>query len=648
MGKPGDSDFDMIEEPLDGHGHFVAAKMDLECGAEGSLLSMPSYDLLPDPVLAFEMLADGLPGKILFANQIFLERMGYDAKTLALTPPVALHHQSRYPFFEQGVRDLQAMGTLTAETLLLSASGREISMEVNARYVQLNGRPASLVVYRDLSRRKMVEQALQTARLNYQRIFDMAVQGVFQSTLGGRFIKVNPAMARMLGYASPEELVLTIKDMRFDLYASPEDRERYLDILRSSGEVERFETRFKCKNGSEIWVSLSTRLISGDTALDSFIEGFCIEITERKEAEEALRESEALHRVMLMSLSDTVCISDEAGRFTYISPNTERLFGLSPEEVGNLGTVQALLGGLLIETSELDERGEVPNVEVEVPVGEHRRTLLVTVKRVDICGGTRLYACRDVTENKELHAEAMRAAHLASLGELAAGVAHEINNPINGIVLWAEYLQDEAPDLGDAEDAPERILKQGERVAAIVRNLLSFARKPDDEAGPVDVREILEDSLGLTRARMEKDGIILELYAKSPMPRIKGRDQEVQQVFVNLLSNARDALNARYAERHPAKRLAISLKAIERDGVSYVRATFTDFGIGIPSRDKERIFNPFYSTKPKHQGTGLGLSTSHRIMADLGGRLAIHSEEKSYTRAVVEFPVWNDTEGVGK
>ncbi|MBU1001416.1 MAG: PAS domain S-box protein [Proteobacteria bacterium] len=642
MKKPGSIDFDLAEEMRETRGDSMITTLDEEFNGHGPLMDMPLYDLLPDPVLVFELLPGGLPGKIVFANQVFIERMGYDPETLATTPPVAVHHESRHPFFEQGVHDLYVMGTITVETLLLTASGRELSMEANTRVVPLSGGPAALVVYRDLSRRRMVEQALQTARLNYQRIFDMAVQGVFQSTLEGRFIKVNPAMAHMLDYDSPEELVLSIKDMSTDLYAIPEDRERYLDILRSSGKVERFETRFLRKAGGDIWVSLSTRLVRGETALDSFIEGFCIEITERKEAEAALRESEDLHRVLLMSLSDAVCITDEVGRFTYITPNTERLFGLSPYEVGELGNVQMLLGGLLVEAKELDERGEVPNVEVEVSVGECRRSLLVTVKRVNIREGTRLYACRDVTEKKELQAEAVRAAHLASLGELAAGVAHEINNPINAIVLWAEYLQEEAPDLGDAKDAPERILKQGERVAAIVRNLLSFARKPDDEVGPVDVREILDDSLGLTQARMEKDGVLLEIYAKSPVPRVRGRDQEVQQVFVNLLSNARDALNSRYPARHSAKRLAVSLKTVERDGRRFVRITFTDFGIGIAAKDKERIFNPFFSTKPKPQGTGLGLSTCHRIMADLDGRLTIHSEEGSYTRAVVEFPVWEN------
>lgn len=626
--RPGDDDLAMQADRLAMRG-------------ENGLLYLPQFDLLPDPVLIFEVLPEKqVAGKVLYANKAFLDRLEYDAETLALTPPRILHHETRHEVFAEGVRDLCSLGGMTVETRMVTSSGRDLSMEAHVRMVSIGGFTASLGVYRDLTRRKMIETALMDVRANYRRLFDQAVQGVFQSTLEGRFIKANPAMIRMLGYASAEEMMLSIKDMSTELYYCPEDRVRYLGILSENGRVERFETRFKRKDGSLIWVSLSTRLVSGESALDSFIEGLCVDITERKLTEAALRESEELHRVLLMSLSDAVCITDEDGRFTYISPNVELLFGMAPDEIGRLGNIKALLGGLLVDSRQLDQRGEVFNMEVEVPGGPRPRTLLVSVKQVNISGGTRLYACRDVTEMRELQTEAMRAAHLASLGELAAGVAHEINNPINAIVLWADYLREEAPDLGDAAEAPDRILKQGERVAAIVRNLLSFSRTPESDPGPVDIREILEDSLGLTRARMDKDGITLEIYIKTPPPRVCARDQEVQQVFVNLLSNARDALNERYPERHPAKRLAISVRTVERETGLFVRASFTDFGIGIPAKERERIFDPFYSTKPKHQGTGLGLSTTHRILRDLGGRLALYSEANSYTRAVVEFPVW--------
>jgi PAS domain S-box-containing protein len=244
----------------------------------------------------------------------------------------------------------------------------------------------------------------------------------------------------------------------------------------------------------------------------------------------------------------------------------------------------------------------------------------------------------DITEKSLLEAEAMRAAHLASLGELAAGVAHEINNPINGVINYAQLLVNKSPAGSREHEMAERIIKEGDRVARIVKGLLSFARQNKDEKSAVRLREILDDTVMLTAAQLRNDGISLQIHVPDNLAEIIASPQPIQQVFLNIISNARYALNRKYPGVHKDKTLAISCENITREGSPFVRTTFYDRGTGIPSDVREKVLTPFFSTKPSGHGTGLGLSISHSIIKDHGGFIMIESEEGSYTRMIVDLP----------
>ncbi|MGA1824479.1 MAG: ATP-binding protein [bacterium] len=246
---------------------------------------------------------------------------------------------------------------------------------------------------------------------------------------------------------------------------------------------------------------------------------------------------------------------------------------------------------------------------------------------------------RDITEKKTLQAEAMRAGHLASLGELAAGVAHEINNPINGIISYAEVLNDQCSEQDFDTEIPNRIIKEGDRIAKIVNNLLSFSRSRTNEYSPAHIKDILSDSLGLVERQISKDGITIRIDVPPDLPTIKARHQEIQQVFLNIFSNARYALNQRFPEFNQKKFLEIRGEMLKIEGQSYVRITFHDNGIGISKHLLDKIMEPFFSTKPRGEGTGLGLSISHGIIRNHGGRLFIESNKGEYTKVIVDLPV---------
>jgi signal transduction histidine kinase len=252
-----------------------------------------------------------------------------------------------------------------------------------------------------------------------------------------------------------------------------------------------------------------------------------------------------------------------------------------------------------------------------------------------------------VAEKVSLQAETMRTAHLASLGELSAGVAHEINNPVNGIINCAQILCDKSPVSSTEHDLATRIIKEGNRIGDIVRGLLTFAREKKEEKRPVAVSEILSDALALTMSQMTKEGIELITDVPPDLPNVVANPQQIQQVFMNVISNSRYALNMRYHGSHANKVLEIRGERIMSDGAPQVRIVFHDRGTGIALHLINKVKEPFFSTKPSKKGTGLGLSISHGIILDHSGRLEIESVEGEFTRIVIDLPAKENGDGTG-
>jgi len=249
-----------------------------------------------------------------------------------------------------------------------------------------------------------------------------------------------------------------------------------------------------------------------------------------------------------------------------------------------------------------------------------------------------LVLLRDITEEKLLQAETMRAVQLASVGQLAAGVAHEINNPINGIINYAQIIQDEAGGNEVLSSISEKIIREGERVAGIVSNLLSFARQKEDRYEEIEMAEVIQDAVELIRYQLTKNCIELAMTLPDSLPPVFGHHQRLQQVFLNLFSNARFALNQRFSGKDPRKKIVISGETVVQDGREYVRITFQDMGIGIPEEKVDRIFEPFFSSKSQGEGTGLGLSISREIILKHGGDMRVESRENDYTRMIIDLP----------
>jgi PAS domain S-box-containing protein len=258
-----------------------------------------------------------------------------------------------------------------------------------------------------------------------------------------------------------------------------------------------------------------------------------------------------------------------------------------------------------------------------------------------------IMALRDLSLRKQLEADReemqrqlYQSSKMASIGELSAGVAHEINNPLNGIINFAQLLKDEETQRSEFEQQMiDGIIDEGERIAQIVRGLLTFASATTHELSHVRFADSIKTSIALFGRQFEKDGITLEIDLEPDLPLVRADGSRLRQVFVNLISNAHHALKAKQAQPGDSQERKVFRISARRSGTDSksVRVEFYDNGIGIKRADLNKVFDPFFTTRRETGGTGLGLSVSFGIIRDFGGTITVESEEGKFTRFIIEL-----------
>ena len=374
-----------------------------------------------------------------------------------------------------------------------------------------------------------------------------------------------------------------------------------------------------------------------------------------------LQRSEAQWRSLVDGVPDIIALLDEQGRVEFVNHlagyanSPTELTGLTAEAFMDAGSVAAWRASL----AEVVATGERRELELCIAApGEPRRWFMTRIAPVEMAGGGSANGARylsiatDVTARKDLESQLRQQQRLESVGTLASGVAHEINNPVQGILNYAELITERAGDASTVRDFAREITHESNRVAAIVRNLLAFSRQESEQRlEPCEVRALVEDTLSLVRAVLRKDQIGVELDIPDGLPPLRCRVQQIQQIIMNLVTNARDALNERYAQFDEAKRITIRARshpgtepgvgvagAEAGAGAGWVRISVEDRAGGIPEDIRARIFDPFFTTKSRDQGTGLGLAVSHGIAAEHGGALSVDSEIGAGSRFHLDLP----------
>jgi PAS domain S-box-containing protein len=376
----------------------------------------------------------------------------------------------------------------------------------------------------------------------------------------------------------------------------------------------------------------------------------------------SLRTSEELYRVTLKNISDSIFVTDDDGNFYFISPNVQTIFGYTAEEIWWKGNLHHFLGDVYYDEELLRTNGEIHNIELAATTKQGKKLILsVNVKQVDIQGGTVLITCRDITqialaqqETKLKQEQLVQAGKMVSLGILVSGVAHEINNPNNFIMLNAPLLtriwSDVIPILDEYQrengdfflsrlpysharnkilDLFKGIENGSTRIKHIVQELKKYARKdPADQSAPVYLNSAVKHSLALLQSQTRKSTNSLSVHYAKDLPQFQGNFQKIQQVIINLIQNACEALET------PSQSISITTG----HGPEQVTLLIEDDGLGITPENIPNITDPFFTTKRHFGGTGLGLSISSKIVQEHGGNMIFSSTPGQGTSVKLSFP----------
>ncbi|HEY6333629.1 MAG TPA: ATP-binding protein [Blastocatellia bacterium] len=383
------------------------------------------------------------------------------------------------------------------------------------------------------------------------------------------------------------------------------------------------------------------------TTVDVVVVTLLLRLVDRQQR--TIRRTEARYRAVFENATDGMVILTPDQTILDANRRFGQLLGRSPEELTGLRLTEVINiygddKSFSILSPILDGRisGEMDlNIETAggtyLPVSitsgflgmDEERLALVILR--DRSERDRLERDKEVMQR-----QLFQKSKLVSIGELSAGVAHEINNPLNCILNFAQLLKDDSPDLDPgARQMVSGIIEEGDRMTKIVRNLLTFARRDSHETSRIDVAETINNSMSLFGKQLEHDGIKVELDLDPCLPAVIGDGPKLRQVIVNMISNARNALREKEGDD---KLFRITAKIGPTRSTPMIRLAFYDNGTGIREEDLEKVFDPFFTTRRDSGGTGLGLSLAFGIAHEFGGNISVTSEEGHYTVFTVDIP----------
>jgi PAS domain S-box-containing protein len=493
--------------------------------------------------------------------------------------------------------------------------------------------------------RMQAEEALRRQEAEYRHVIGILPIGVFIHR-DGRIIMMNQAGAETMGAANPAQMAGT----EIIPLVHPDYRNLFNTLIRNARSSNQasplIEEKFIRLDGTPIDVEVTSIPVAyaGHTSLLTIFR----DVTAQKQAEEIqaqrARENQRLldgmpYPAMLVHKDHTIITANRAAIAAGAKTNGVcwRDFSICQhmpaDHDHNAPTPpnSAPCGYCLAEQALITQS---PVSAPCVSVGGR----MFELHWVPLDANLYLHFIIDISDRMLAETQIRESEKMRSIAVLASGVAHEINNPISGIMGYAELTLDMMGADHPVSEYARETIHETKRVANIVKNLLRFARRDEDEHSTATVRDIIEGTLALMQTMLRHSRITLELDIPDGLPPIHCHIQQIQQVVMNLLTNARDALNEKYPDYHVDKKVLITARAFTENRAPWIRITIEDRGMGIPKGIQGRIFDAFFTTKPRDKGTGLGLSISTDIIKEHHGRIHIESEPGQFSRLHIELP----------
>ena len=478
-------------------------------------------------------------------------------------------------------------------------------------------------VWRDISARKAMEQDLRESEAMIRRVLEACPLPIRMWELETELVLYeSPAWRAMFGRNTQDKEL----NAENTVYVNLDDRVRYQARLRESGAVDNMEVHVRRASGEKFWAAVSARVIEfrGRDAVVSSI----VDLSERMEMEQTLRDREEQFRSMVEGHPLPVWMVDiDTYEILYESPSAAEMVGRVEPPGGAAYSIDhfASRDECARLNDQLRREGSLRDVEVQLKRTDGTEFWAAMSDRVVTYGERQvsITSFTDLTQRREAEAELARqreimhqSEKLSALGELLAGVSHELNNPLSVLVGQAMLLKDTAPDEKTAQRA-DRIEKAADRCARIVKTFLSMARQETRSFIPVDINDALESALDVTGYSLRTAGIQVIRRFEENLPQVLADADQLVQVFTNLILNAEQAMQ----EVDHVRKLRVVTSY--RKSSDQVVLKIKDTGPGIPDEVRSRIFEPLYTTKETGTGTGLGLALCHRIIEAHGGMIEV-------------------------
>jgi len=602
--------------------------------------------------LAIEQSSEGyavsdMDGNLEYLNDAFAQVHGYSAEELIGKNLSIFHTPEQIPSVEEANREIKQTGTFKGEIWHTRHDGTVFPTIMNNSVIKdATGKPVGMMGrLRDISERKRAKRALTESEQELRLTISATTDGIWKWNFLTNELFFSPRYYTMLGYG-PDEFPASYESWVNLIH--PDDLETTLSVaenyLKTKPDTYENEFRMKTKSGYYRWFRTTARVAERSENGEAVrMIGNHQDITEQKLSKDALQESDEKYRSMMESMKDPIYICSQDYRVEYMNPSMIQRTGCDATGEKCFKALHDL--DEKCPWCMHDEAQQPEYCEADIVSPKDNRSYHVSASPIIHGDGTtsKMTVLRDTTDLKKLETELHQAQKMEAIGTLAGGIAHDFNNILGGIIGYAELAKMKAPEGSNVIAYLDKMIKSSDRAADLIKQILTLSRQHKQKQRPVQVRHIIKETLSLLRATLPTTIEIRQDLAKDAGV-VNADPTQMHQVIMNL------ATNAGHAMQEDGGVLEVTLANVELDDLSaekhldlaagsYLRLTVSDTGHGMTSEIRERIFDPYFTTKDTGEGTGLGLSVAHGIVKTHGGTITVYSEMGKGTTFHVYLPL---------
>ena len=508
-----------------------------------------------------------------------------------------------------------------------------------------DGTILKLGVCRDITQRKKREEKIKSSEADYKRLFENVGCGVYISSKEGKFLNANKALLTMLGYENKEEFLKI--DIKKDLYLKVQDRRTFQEMIEREGQVINYEVDFKRKDGTPIVIMLTSHVLYDSQGDVAGYEGIMVEQTQRKKMEKELKEAHEFLNKIIQSSPNAIVAADMKGNIIVWNQAAEETYGYNADDVINKMNIEKIYppsmakqvmhmmrspdhGGVgklrSFPLRHVRQDGSVVdgNISAAIIYDEKGNEAASVGIFVDLA--ERLGMERKLRRTQE---QLLQSEKLAAMGRLTSQIAHELNNPLYGIMNTLELMKTEIPPDNRRRKILEMALSETVRLSELLRKMLSFSKPDQEEKQPTDINIVLDEILVLQEKQLRENDIRLSTVLTENMGMVHASKNQLRQVFLNMFVNANDAMPD-----------GGTLTVKTRQAGNNIYVEITDTGTGINKENINKIFDTFFTTKDSVKDVGLGLSVCYGFIKDHGGDIKVESTVGIGTTFTIILPAY--------